>query len=429
MSSRFQMALVTRVIETGDLRPLRMWGITHDELTDEDASILLEFVSLYFNEHGSVPRKKTIREKLPGIYFEETDEEDPEILCSAVAEELAEAKFRRLQIESQDLLERHGPLGAAEELQKKYMDISSSFGRTPTYVLGSRADIDFRALTSEQEVDRVVPYVWPTMQKCSGGARSGEFIVLYGKKKNAKTWALLEQAEFVSREGYKVLFITPEMPKSQIARRVYAIRAGFPYSPMRTKDLFKMGDAKAAENMMHLRRVIASFLDQSNFIIYDPEDEEGELRIDRIEGLVDEHKPDILLVDQMQYITMGDPNRELRHKLGDVSKRLKKISRVKDLPVMVSTQSNKDGDIAESIQIEQIADIVLWVSLNKETGIRHFKVAAARELEAEDWACFADFCERIHEVPPGHRSLRKDESKEEKVRRRSPKQQKLRGRK
>ena len=427
MNSRFQMALVTRVIETGDLRPLRLWGISHDDLTDEDAGVVLEYITIHFKEHGVVPRKKTIQDKLPGIYFEDT-EEDLEILCSFVSEEIAEVKYRRLQIESQDLLERLGPLGAAEEIHRKYMELSTRFGRTPTHVLGSRADIEFEALTTEAEVDLVVPYVWPTMQRISGGARSGEFIVLYGKRKNAKTWALLEQAEFISREGYKVLFITPEMSASQIARRVYAIRAGFPYSPMRTKDLFKHGDARAAENLMNLRRVISSFLEQSNFVIYDPEDEEAELSIDVIEGLVDEHQPDMLVVDQLQYITMGDPKRELRHRLGDVAKRLKKVSRVKRIPVMASTQSNKEGDIAESIQVEQLADIVLWVSLDHDRGLRYFTVKAARELEAENWVCFADFCRKLHEVPAGHPSLQQPESSEtEKVRKRNPNQKKLRG--
>lgn len=430
MSSRFQMALVTRVVETGDLRPLRIWGISHQDLTDEYAKLALEYIELHYKENGVVPRKQTIRERCgQSIHLEDTGGEDLEVLCAEVAEEIAESRYRQIQLDSQELLDKYGPIEASSRLQRQFMTLASSFGRTETHVLGSRADIDFAALTSDAEIERIVPYVWPTLQLATAGAHSGEFIVLYGRRKNAKTWGLIEEAEYATREGHKVVFVTPEMTERQIARRTYAIRARFPYHAMKTKSLFNMGDHRAAENQMHLRKVICSFLDSSNFIIYDPKDEEVDLDINIIEGLIQEHRPDLLIIDQFHYIRSShDPKKELRHQLGDTSRRLKKFSRIYDLPIMVSTQSNRDGFIAESDQIEQIADIVLWVEFDKDRGVRFYKVIAAREYDIEGWACFSEFCTKLHEVPPDHHLLKESSSKK-RTRRRNPRQKKLRGRK
>lgn len=428
--ARFQMALVTRVLETGELRPLRLWGISHDDLTDDEAALALEYVSIHFDEYGIVPTKETVKKKLPSIGFVDSGDEDLEILCSLVADEIAEARFRKSLVNATTHLDNHGPIEAARILQREFLKLSGQYGKTDTYILGSRADIEYKALTTEDELEVVVPCVWRTLQLLVGGIRENELWILYGKRGNGKTWTLIEQGEFAARRGHKVLFVTTEMSRSQIMRRIYALRAGFPYADMRTKKLFT-DVSDAAENRLRLQRVISSFLESSNFIIFDPEDEEAEISVEVIEGLIDRFEPDILLIDQLHYLDIATKNEGLRHKLGAIAKRLKKLSRVKKVPIMATTQSNKDGEVAESYQLEQISDLLIWLEIDKEASIRKFDVKKAREIDDTDadWHCFADFCASIGEVPENHSSLIREASKgKDPIIRRSGKQQKLRGR-
>jgi len=408
------MALVTRVIDTGELRTLQMHHITPESLTDEMAEIALDYIIHHYQGHGEIPTRAAVRDAIPQIEFDEIEGINVDVLCEAVAEELTEIGYRRLQLKSEELLlSEESTSAAASVLAKEFNKLSAQFGKTPLYSVGSNADTEFNRRTTNEELFPAAPFPWKTLQQATMGAHGGEVIVLFGLKKNGKTFALLEIGEYMAWKGYKVLFLSPaEMRKEVLTDRMHSIRGQFPYQEFRTKELFLGDSPAAAQNNMELLKVITSFNEANNFIIYDSGDDEAQLSMSAVEGIIEEVRPDVVLIDQMHYISMPGFKgfSELRHLLGAISKRLKKLASARDIPVIVTTQANSDKEIGESIQISQIVDMTIYVELHKKQRYRKFEVRDVRELELDDWYTAWEPCTDLGEIPYNDARIRKPKS-------------------
>jgi KaiC/GvpD/RAD55 family RecA-like ATPase len=421
-----QMALITRVIDTGDLRTLRTYHIAPQALTDPDAQDALEYISYCYQTTGEIPSRQALLRSLPNVELVDHVDTHIDILCEHVAAELTEIGYRDLQLRSEDLLMQYTPQEAARKLAREFSALSAKFGKTPLYTVGSHADAEFERRISLDAMETSIPLPWKTLQHATLGIHGGEVFVFYGLKKQGKTFALLEIAEYMSWKGYRVLLISPaEMRASTLTDRTHAIRGQFPYREFRTRELF-LGDSPAAEqNRLKLLQVITSFSEMKNFIIYDSGDDEATMSVDSVEGIIEEVTPDIVLIDQMQYIYMDGFSgyKELRHLLGAICKRLKKFSRKQDIPIILSTQANTEKEVGESSQIGQVVDAVIYVELYKKQGYRKFEVRAAREADVDDWYTAWEPCTNLAEIPYDDPRIQKSSSDTSPRRRRRKKPQ------
>jgi replicative DNA helicase len=397
----WQMAMVTRALEIGDLQTVKLYGIGPDDLTDSQASIALRYVQAHVDKHGHIPKLETIQFMLPGAEFVPNNE-SMDVLCEHVAEELTEIKYNQI-IASASQLDglKIGPSEAARNLHQQMLDLSNRYGRKALYTMGSRADLDYAEIAEEEDMDVVASYCWGPLQEETGGLRMGDLVIIWGRRKCTKTFRLLQLAEHTDRhDEVPGLILTPEMTSKQISRRLYAIRGRFNYRGLKNKRLFSIGDEESVENKMHLARTISSF-ESNRLKIYDPMDEDGTLNMELVEGLVKEYQPKVLYVDQLQYISQGGDweSKPRHHQLGQNCKKLKKLARQARIGVVATTQANRENMVAESDQIEQIADLSIHLKFYKKLGVICCEVECARELELERWYCFSKFCENMGDVP------------------------------
>ena len=408
-----QMALVTKILEEGDLRHPRLYNLLPQYFTDEDARLVMDMIQDYWNTTQIVPSKETVEQLYPVDFVH--SEENIEILCMHVAEELGQADFQSTLVNVADLPSGLGATDSAREAAAMFSDLSVKYGKVDLYTVGSRPDVEFDMLTTEDPTDIRIPWVWGPLQEASNGLEQGEVAILYARLKNGKTFALMEQAVFLATLGIRVLIITPEMTAKQLLRRIYAIAGAWDYQLFKTRRLFEADDAGAAKHKFKLTQLIEFFRKEKSLIIFDPKDEENQdISLPMIESLVSQHDAQALLVDQMKYLKTEKTYKEVRDKLGAVSRRFKKISR-QGVPVIATHQSNRSGgkktrdkdadDLAESDQIAQIADLAIRLRLDMDRGIRWFDVAAARELRIDGWACKSDFCTDMGVLPEDHPSL------------------------
>jgi hypothetical protein len=432
-----QMALATRVIETGSLRPLRDNGLEPSLFSNPDAQYVLEYAVIHHRETGTLPTREMVIHYLPGIELIDT-QDTTESLCLHVIDELSSYAFRELSLQTEDVLNELGPIQGASELANRFRRIASRFGKTSTYVLGSRPDTEMREYTTPEVSHPNVRVCWGPFQEEAGGLGPGEIMMIYARPKKMKTWSLIEQAVFSFFDGLRVLLFSPEMPVAQIMGRVYALVGGWPYRLFRSKKIF-LGHSQEAEfNRFRMAEIINLFHQNPNFIVHDA-DQQDSTSIHVLESLVEEYEPQILCVDQIGYLDPDGPTGRGKNqenvRLGRNTRFLKGLTGKAKIPGIFTHQQNRtksslgDGadDVYGSDQPLQNCDYVVKQILDHKHHVRLFDMRDARETGALLWAAMAHPCENMGildmESPLAQASIASLQEKEEKSSQKTPRTQ------
>lgn len=78
-----------------------------------------------------------------------------------------------------------------------------------------------------------VPIPWPILNAVTQGINPGDLWILVGRMGTGKSWLALKMAVHAWLAGARPLFVTMEMPRDKIERRLDAIFAKLPYGPLR----------------------------------------------------------------------------------------------------------------------------------------------------------------------------------------------------
>jgi replicative DNA helicase len=295
------------------------------------------------------------------------------------------------------LLEDHDPLGAIEESKRflnEVIDSGATAGKIISlFDMGERLKRKYLE-AKEGKYGIITP--WNTINKMSLGFVPGDFVIFVSRPNVGKTQSLLVVADTAWQFGYKVLFVCTEMTKVQIAGRAAAIN-------------FKISSKGIKEGKLgiHLEKVFFDKLDAfSKQTGYDLIGDDFDIDIDSIQTAIEQTKPDIVFVDGMYLVKTKKKTKDRNTRVSEVADELKRIARRLGLPVVTSTQFNREvtANNPDDVSAEKIAmaDNILWVAdmvfalyqtddmkQDREMGIRTLKM---REGEhAPDVLCRWDF--------------------------------------
>ena len=127
-----------------------------------------------------------------------------------------------------------------------------------------------------------------------GGVLRGHHVVIFAPTDMGKSLFALNMAYGITKQGYKTLYVGNEDPAKDMMERIFWRFSGMPETEI-SKD-----PARADE--------VAFGRNYNNFIF--AEVAPGTPR--EIEELIDEHKPDALVVDQIRNLDMGESNKVLQ---------------------------------------------------------------------------------------------------------------------
>lgn len=113
------------------------------------------------------------------------------------------------------------------------------------------------ASTSENEVTGV-PTPWQPLNHLTLGWQPGEFYTFLGRPHMGKTWMTCVMVDAARRAGIPVLYLSLEMSRMRIHRRLAAIAAGCPYPGVRRGTLTPKQLTRYREALEYLRRPEAS---------------------------------------------------------------------------------------------------------------------------------------------------------------------------
>jgi replicative DNA helicase len=249
------------------------------------------------------------------------------------------------------------------ELEKVFTTMEEENTRTLGEVFQSTMDLVARAaegtslglMTGFKDLDAM-----------TGGLFPGDLIIVAGRPAMGKTSFAMNIGENVAeRKGSRVMVFSMEMPKEQLAMRMFSGMAGVDLKNLRTGTV-------TDDDMDRIENAAGRFEEDS--IIFN--DISGltfaALHLEARKAKRKYGKLDLIVVDYLQLME-GDGNRSNRNdEITKISRGLKKMAKELGCPVIALSQLSRDcekrqdkrpmcSDLRESGAIEQDADVILFV--------------------------------------------------------------------
>lgn len=215
-----------------------------------------------------------------------------------------------------------------------------------------RLDVGPRAIpTGYVDVDR----------KLSGGIRRGELIVLAGRPAMGKTALAMNISVNVARD-YSVLFLSMEMPRSQLHDRNLANLGKIPLPHL-------LQPAQMTDEEWRTLPYAADKMRELNLFV----DDQGGLRLldvrMKAKGVKRRHGLDLLVIDYLQLMEGDGDNRNAQ--IETITRGLKALAKELEIGVILLSQLNRKveernnkrplpSDLRDSGAIEQDADAIVF---------------------------------------------------------------------
>ena len=385
-----ELLFLSLVIETGEFKPVVQFGLREEMFTSSEARAIFNWISRYYrgdDTRNLVPTWEMFYEVFPRT-------------------EMPEAPVRRITPEAmcRDLMNRwlgRSAITAVEMFQEGLDELSNPELAVETLihdlrVLRLRARKGRDVILSEHAIEAVERYMeaknstslpgipfpqgWgyhnndgsPKILASTGrqdhpfneqtrGMNPEDLIIIYGRPKSMKTWILVDMAtECFYRHHCKVLIFTKEMTPSQVQDRINARMAQVNYGAMRSGQLSDVDESFFLGLMTHLKEDEARLVSRGHdmgMLITSGWDSVSD-DVDFLLAKADEFEPDIIFVDAaylMEEASGNKSQRALWERVTGISRTLKKIGGKCEVPVVATTQANRNGEESLGSNVAEIA--------------------------------------------------------------------------
>ena len=212
-----------------------------------------------------------------------------------------------------------------------------------------------------------VPSHLPALNKVIGGFRKGNLIVLGARPGVGKTAIAVNFAHHLLKQGSKVLFISAEMTKEEIATRMLSIESG-----VSADLLINKPNLLQSEQLEAISRVVSKLAREQCFVLDEPNVRSDRLFLAAASAEQQMAGLDLVVVDYLQ-ILEGRTKQHIRSKadyMAEIVKDLKALAKRHDVSILALAQLNRDSEqgkpslrhFADSSQLEKEADVamILW---------------------------------------------------------------------
>jgi replicative DNA helicase len=212
-----------------------------------------------------------------------------------------------------------------------------------------------------------VPMGFLELDEPLSGLNKESLIILAARPSIGKSAFSLQVAANVAKRNVPVLYISPEMSKLQLTKRLLSMQSGVPYSSIMSRKKLSDSDMKDLKEADDKIRTIPLVIDDSSEqTITDVRLKARRMQATGGLGLV--------IIDYLQLLCEGDDSKE---NVTKISKGLKSIAKDLCIPVWAVSQLSRSivyrdsqrptlSDLRGSGQIEQDADVCMFLWFPKK---------------------------------------------------------------
>lgn len=333
-------------------------AISEKAFDDPRYQDMIQFIYEYAQTHKAAPGLELIEGKF-GIVMERAREVSFDVLLYEVLETQAMGIANKQIGLVNAALHNGRAQGLREMLRETLREMDNVIGKkeeTTTYgrLLKKVAEKHKKVKHGK----RGVPLPWPTLDELTYGLWPDDIMIFAARTGVGKSWVLLMCVMHAWKKGYRVLVLTTEMGQLKLAERMAAIDMKFSPRALRKG---KLTDAE----MERLDQRIEELADDPNLIVAG-----GKLlfSVEVLRKLIEETNPQLIVIDGAYMLRTGakGSNKSRAEKTADALEELKAVQLDVEIPMILSTQFNKnakkgDEESSEDVNIAQ-SDVTNWIS-------------------------------------------------------------------
>lgn len=392
-----------------------------DQLFDGIHSQVFDVISSYYFEYQQLPNYSIIEDELKAlklekeeIYLSVVDSVQSTIIPESVTLEYVRDKLREHRRKNKliDSLKSCSEKLKSETVEAAYDEVRELIYRdseqfeTETVDKGDLQDEALQDLFEILDPDNVVEPGVQTglipLDEATFGLQPGELALVSARPAVGKSTLLLNIG-FYNYYYYNknVVYISLEMPKAQLKRRLYSRAALVDYSNIKTKNLSSIEKDALTEVIQELAAK------QNHFYIFDISHKihAGMLETYLI-PIFKKFPVDLLIVDYLgEMISKSASSKAAKWEIqGEAARELRAIGRKYKVPIWTATQLTRESTkqksldsthIAGSDMIAQIADLAIALQETDENKIaKEIEVAFLKVRDAEKIDQFKVHCNK-----------------------------------
>lgn len=363
--------ILSKVLATKDDAIIKNNGLTYEYFPGYETE--LSFIDNHIAVYGNIPDTATFLSEFPDFELVEVTESD-RYLIDTIREEYLYAKSVPVIKKAAEILKSDANAAAQymiselPNLQPNYttpaVDIAHDDSRIKEFAERSKDKDSWCIPTGFQELDDII----------GGWETSEEFVVLFARTNQGKSWILVKTVEHAWQIGKRVGYISPEMSPNKLAYRFDTLHHNFSNTALMRGDQNTIPVEDYEKYFEELSKR------ENEFLVSTPKDFNKQITVSKLRNFVIANKLDMLAIDGITYMT------DERYKRGDnkttsltnISEDLMQLSCDLHIPVLVVVQSNRGGVKDEDGATPELEDI------RDSDGISHnaTKVIALRQKES-----------------------------------------------
>lgn len=352
MGANIEHQIIGKIIETRDFHTVAKLKIDESFfLSDSQAKEAFRFIrDHYHNEHtyGSVPSWELLQQRFYGFPWAYSYDTLPS-LCQEIRRYKMRADVLACAEEVSQMADSD-PLQAMAVLRETVTRMSTQHEITSDLLLSNAYEqlyANYNNIANSHGITGI-PYPWEILNDDTQGMQSGQFIVIYGRPKNMKTWVALVMACFAYMKGVRVLIWSLEMNEMQLLTRIASIICAVDYEKFKKGKLDPATQQRVWQVLMAIRDeelVKINGSGHSPALLATAPRGEGS-GVSALQAKITEFRPDLVLVDGM-YL-MRDDRARVRaidwKSITHISQDLKQTARQFQIPIIGVTQANRGAD-------------------------------------------------------------------------------------
>jgi replicative DNA helicase len=309
----------------------------HAEMLGPVRDKQLDYVLKHYKKFGAVIDKATFFSR----FKSEIDIDTPEPIEYYIEEVKDSFLFMKLK-NVREVIEEGLENDTSENIVKKALGILRECMITtkPMVDLEYSGSMDQRLQTYYQRTligDKItgVPTGISAIDSVVKGFKPGEYIVIHGRPESYKTYLTLFMAYNANKAGYRVLYVSREMPPAQLLMRVDSFYAKV--DPAKIKHGFI-----DEEDFNLFRDALVKTKNSTEFVISGAMgDDNGAYTVEAVQAKIKEVRPQLVFLDGIYLMSVPGHKGSDWERLKTVSQGIKQLAMTESVPIVATSQTKK----------------------------------------------------------------------------------------
>lgn len=324
--------LISKVISENEILPVIEAGIKSQHFSPHFSEVW-QWVLAFWREHSAVPSERSFSQEYANVTLVDASREQ----FSNLIEEMLDAYKHQKMVET---LAKAVPMLNNNETTEAMQTLSDGL-QTASADLARLRDINlienweqrierYRTMKDTPNAIRGIPTGFGGLDRITSGLRPQQLITFVGEAKKGKSLITLIMAKAVHTHGKVPLYISFEMSAEEQAARFDALVSNISHTKLLRGDFTN-------QELDHIERSISIRKNMHPFVI--SEDISSLTTVSAIAGKVQQHKPDLLIVDGVYLMDdeQGEPKGSPQA-LTNITRSLKRLAQRFDIPIVGTTQ-------------------------------------------------------------------------------------------